>query len=74
MGFQKLKPQTITYSNYKNFDNDEFQTDIKICRLDKNDINSFKKTILSVFNKYAPMKKKYIRAKEAPLLEEEIMK
>ena len=24
MGFQKLKPQAITYSNYKNFNNDRF--------------------------------------------------
>ena len=29
MGFQKLKPQVITYRNYKNFNNDRFQADIK---------------------------------------------
>ena len=29
MGFQKLKPQIITYLNYKNFNNDKLQTDMK---------------------------------------------
>ena len=42
MGFQKLKPQVITYHNCKNDDNDKFHTDIKNCGFDKNDINSFK--------------------------------
>ena len=65
LGFQKLKPQVITYRNYKNFNNDRFQADIKTCGFDTKDINSFKETILSVFNKYAPIKKKYVRANEA---------
>ena len=78
MGFQKLKPQVITYRNYKNFNNDRFQADIKTGGFDTKDINSFKETILSVFSKYAPIKKKYIRANEAPFmtknLHKEIMK
>ena len=65
LGFQKLKPQVITYRNYKNFNNDIFQADIKTCGFDTKDINSFKETILSVFNKYAPIRKKYVRANEA---------
>ena len=36
---------------------------IKTCGFDTKDINSFNETIPSVFNKYAPIKKKYIRAK-----------
>ena len=78
MGFQKLQPQVITYRNYKNFDNDKFQVDIKTCGFDTNDINSITETTLSVFNKYASIKKKYIRANEAPFmtknLHKEIMK
>ena len=42
MGFQKLKPQIITYRNYKSFINDRFQADIKTCGFDTKDINSFK--------------------------------
>ena len=74
MGFQKLKPQVITYHNYKNFNNDRFQGDIKTCGFDTKDINSFKETILSVFNKYAPIKEKYIRANEAPFMTKTCMR
>ena len=42
--------------------------DIKICGFDTKDIYSFKETILSVFNKHAPIKNKYIRANEAPFM------
>ena len=43
IGFQKLKPQVITYRNYKNFNNDRFQADIKTCGFDTKDINSLLK-------------------------------
>ena len=64
MGFQKRKPQVITCRSYKNFDNDEFQTNIKTCECDTNDMNSLKGTILSVFNTHAPIKQKYFRQDE----------
>ena len=52
--------------------------DVKTCGFDTNDINSIMETTLSVFNKYASIKKKYIRANEAPFmtknLHKEIMK
>ena len=41
MGFQKRKPQVITYRNYKNVHNEKFQRDIKTCRFDKRDIMEF---------------------------------
>ena len=68
MGFQTLEPQVITYRNYKNFNNDRFQADIKTCGFDTKDINSFKETILSVFNNYTTMKNKYIRTNEGPFM------
>ena len=78
IGFQKLKPQIITYRNYKSFDKDRFQVDIKTCGFDTKDINSFKEINLSVFNKYALIKKKCIPSNEAPFmaknLHKEIMK
>ena len=77
MGYQKLKPQVIT-AIIKILINVKFQVDIKTCVSDKNDINSFKETVISVFNKHAPIKRKYIRANEAALmtknLHKEIMK
>ena len=78
MSIKRQVTAIIAYRNYKNFDNDKFQGDAKTSRFDKNDINSFKKTILSVFNKYAPVKKKNIRANEANFMtkswHKEIMK
>ena len=44
------------------------KADIKTCRSDKNDINSFKEMNLSVFNKYVSIIKKYIRANEPPFM------
>ena len=65
MGFQKLRYQVLTYRSYKNFDNEKFQVNIKTCRFDKNHKNSFKETNFAVFNKYAPVEKKDIRANVA---------
>ena len=74
MGFQKLKTQVIIYRNYNNFDSDKFQVDIKTCEFDKNNKNSFKGTILSIFNKYAPIKKKTIRVNEASFMTKNLHK
>ena len=74
MMFQKLKPQVITFCNYKHFDNDKFQADVKTCRPEKNNINSFKETILSIFIKYAPIKTKYIWGNEAPFMTKNLHK
>ena len=60
--------------NYKNFGSDKFQVDIKTCRFYNNDINSSKKIILSVFNNYAPTKKKCIQANEAPFMTKNLRK
>ena len=70
MGFGAI----ITWGNYRNFDNDKFQADVKICGFDENDINTFKETTLSVFNKYAPIKKKYIGSIDAPLMTKNLHK
>ena len=74
MGFQRLRPQVITYGNYKNIDNDKFQAKIKICGFDTNDISSFKEIILSLFNMSHPIKKKYIRANGAPFMTKNLHK
>ena len=65
----------MAYHNYNYFNNDRFQADIRTCGFDTKDINSFKETILSVFNKYAPIKNKYIRVIYSSIyLHKEIMK
>ena len=74
MRFQKLKTQVITYRNYNNFYSDKFQVEIKTCEFDKNNIISFKGTILSIFNKYAPIKKKTIQVNEASFMTKNLHK
>ena len=74
MRFQKLQSQ-LTYSS---FGNSDFQVDKKACKFDKDDKNSLKEKILWVFNKYTPVKKKWVWGNEAPFvtknLHKEIMK
>ena len=53
---------------YKDFDKDKFQADLKTCRFDKNDRSGFKEIIPSVFSKYVPVKKNNIRGSEAPFM------
>ena len=56
MEFQQLKPQVITSAFIKKLIIINIRRIKKTGRFDKNDIYSFKETILSVFNRYAPVK------------------
>ena len=65
MSFQKCKPHIITYRNYKNYDNDVFRSEIQtFCSLNETDLGLFKESIFCIFNKHAPIRKKYLRANE----------
>ena len=73
MNFQKCKPHIITYRNYKNYDNEAFRSEIQsFCSLSKTDLGLFKETIFCIFNKHAPIRKKYLRANEAPFMTKEL--
>ena len=63
MNFQKCKPHIITYRIYKNYDNDVFRSEIQsFCSLNETDLGLFKDSIFCIFNKHAPIRKKYLRA------------
>ena len=73
MSFQKCKPRIITYRNYKNYDNDVFRSEIQtFCSLNETDLGLFKESIFCIFNKHAPIRKKYLRANEAPFMTKEL--
>ena len=73
MSFQKCKPRIITYRNYKNYDNDVFRSEIQtFCSLNETDLGLFKESIFCIFNKLAPIRKKYLRANEAPFMTKEL--
>ena len=46
MGFQKLKPHTVAYRDYKHFDNEKFQSDIQSCA-SENIWNALKKLLFA---------------------------
>ena len=64
----------MSYRDYKNFDNEEFRSGIWIINLNAIDLEGFMKTVFHIFNKYAPIKRKYIRAKEAPFMTKDLNK
>ena len=73
MSFQKCEPHIITYRNYKNYDNDVFRSEIQtFCSLNETDLGQFKESIFCIFNKHAPIRKKYLRANEAPFMTKEL--
>ena len=72
MNFQKQKPKIIAYRDYKKFDNNAFRHVIGKCSFNTADLKTFKETVLCIFNKHALMKRKYIRANEAPFMAKEL--
>ena len=74
MSFQKLQPK-INYRDYKNFDNEKFRSDICKMNLNTTDLEGSMKTVFHIFNnKHAPIKRKYIRANEAPFMTKDLHK
>ena len=73
MNFQKCKPHIITYRSYKIYDNDVFRSEIQsFCYLNKTDLDLLKVSIFCIFNKRAPIRKKYLPANEAPFMTKEL--
>ena len=73
--FKKKKPKIISYRDYKNFSNISFRNEL-LGRLNKTDINNihyqeFDNTVVDILNRHAPIKRKYIRANEAPFMNKE---
>ena len=68
MGFQKLPTKIVNYQDYKNFDNEKFRSDIPKSDFDASDLEGFRNIIFCIFNKHAPIKRKYILANEAPFM------
>ena len=73
--FIKRGPKIITYRDYKQFDIPSFRSEISNpqilnCR-DYGNIDILVKTLL---NKYAPIKRKYVRANDGPFMTKELLK
>ena len=68
--FCKSKPKEITYRNFKNFEEESFNQELRN-NLVNNNVKSYKffeKVFLDALNKYAPLKKKSVRPNHAPYI------
>ena len=76
--FEPLPPKIIKYRNYKNFDENEFRFLFKkhLNEFNADDItvDIFKMTFLNVLNKFASLKKKYLRANHSHFVNKELNK
>ena len=68
--FKKKPPITITYRDLKSFDGLRFREDIRnqLEQIEKLDIVDFKHVFTSTWNAHAPVKKKVVRANNAPFM------
>ena len=72
MFYAKQKPRIIKYRDYKNFNNITFMMDLlkelSLSNLQKGDFDKFKFTVNNLLESHAPMKEKYIKRNQAPLM------
>ena len=71
MRFQKLPPKKVNYRDHNSLDNEKFRSDISKFAFDASDLEGFKNTIFSIFNKDASIKDigLYIRAAGSSIYE-----
>ena len=76
--FLKADPIQINYRNYKNYSHLEFSNELR-SKLN-NDVtsnsnyNNFQSILCQVLEKYAPVKKKYLRANNSPFMTKQLRK
>ena len=78
--YKKQKTNIVTYRNYKHFYNEAFMFDVKnsIIQMtsEKNDLefDRFKTALDKAIQRHAPIKKRYVRANQAPFINKKINK
>ena len=76
--YLKQKPKVVFYRKYKNFRNDLFRSELEneLSNYDTNNIeyDIFLRTFLKILDKYAPMKKKYLKTNHATFMTKEVGK
>ena len=76
--FKKRGPRIVKYRNYKDFCNNDFKNDLVNNLLGKNiqenDFGNFKKSVLDVLQKHAPLKTKYVRRNQGNFVDKKLNK
>ena len=74
--YKKQKPKIIHYRNYKTFNANLFKEEFnnELSSIDNNNavLVEFTNTVLSILDKYAPIKIKYIRANNSAFITKEL--
>ena len=72
----KMKHNIVTYRSYKHFKLYNFRNELGVALSKHNDVcyEDFENIFLKLLNKHAPMKRKIIRANEAPFMNKDIKK
>ena len=74
IGFRILPPNIVNYRDYKNFDNEKFRSVVSKFDFGASYLEDFKNATFCSFNEHALIKRKYIRAYEAPFMTKELHK
>ena len=76
--FIKHKPKVINYQDYKYYSNEVFFnvfiSEITQNNIGHSDFDLYKEVFLSILNKHAPIKQKYVRANQAPCMNKILQK
>ena len=75
--YKKQQPNIARYHNCKNFNNEFFINDLNVYFTENTEyisFDSFKRTIDKSLEKYAPPKKRYVRANQPPFMNKNINK
>ena len=74
--FPNQKPKVVIHRQYKNFRNDYFRIELEnaLLKYDFNNIDydNFIKAFLTVLDKHAPIKEKYLRANHADFMTKQL--
>ena len=77
---KKQKPNIVTYRNYKHFSNEAFMFDVKniiiqmTSQRNNLEFDRFKTALDKAIQRHAPIKKRYVRANQASLINKKIKK
>ena len=74
--FCKAQPKQITYRDYRKFDNEKFNDELKTLIIGKeiDSFQAFQELFLKALEKHAQLKKKFLRANEAPYMTKSLRK
>ena len=72
--FVKQTPKVVYYRDYKKLSNDLFINDILQAQALTDTKENVQTNVVNVFNEHAPLKKRYVRANQAPFMNKKLSK